>query len=97
MLGLRCCTGLSLAAVIRDHSPVMLPPCLLAGASPAVEPRLWVYGLQQLRLVGPKAKAQQWWGTGLVALQTVDQTMALALANRFCTTEPPRKPTYIYS
>ena len=71
---------LSLVEANGGHFPVAVLRLLMAVAFLIPEHRLWTLGLQQLQLVGPRARAQKWWHAGLVALwheessQTRDQT-----------------------
>ena len=102
VLGLHCCSGISLAAASEDYFPIVVRGLLFVAASLVAEQytgfRSRRTRTQQLRLLDSRAQAQYWWCMNLVTPQhtgsswTKDQTCVSSLAGRFFTTEPPRKP-----
>lgn len=100
-LGLRCCAAFSSC---RERGSFLVGACrLLTGvASLAAEHKLSACRLQQPQLSGSRAWAQQFWGTGLVALPHVEtsrtrvEPWSPVLASRFLSTGSPGKSYFKY-
>ena len=88
MLGLHCGTGFSLVVASEGYSLVAMLGFLLQWLLLWWSPGSRAWGLQELRLPGPRAQAQELWHTGLVAPRHVgsswsrDRTRASCIGRR---------------